>query len=235
LISFNSGISVLAVGILSEGPVLVSRIHGRPDAEIVVRKTPIRALHNMNEIQFHTLTADRWSDFEKLFGPRGACAGCWCMYWRLSGPEFKNNQGEANKRAFRKVVRAGRMPGILAYDGREAVGWCAVGPREEYPRLDRSHVLARVDEKPVWSINCLYIARSHRKRGLSSALIKEAASFARSRGAEIVEGYPYEPGSKVADAFIYTGRLSSFLKAGFKEIARRSRVRPIVRWRAPDR
>jgi GNAT superfamily N-acetyltransferase len=180
-------------------------------------------------IEFYPLTADRWSDFEKLFGPRGACAGCWCMYWRLAGAEFKKNQGEANKKAFRKIVRGGRLPGILAYDDGEAVAWCAVGPREEYPRLERSRVLAPVDEKPVWSINCLYIARSHRKRGLSSALIKEAAEFARSRGADIVEGYPYEPQNRVADAFVYTGRLSSFLKANFKEVLRRSKVRPIVR------
>jgi GNAT superfamily N-acetyltransferase len=183
----------------------------------------------MAKIRFHPLTPDRWSDFEKLFGPRGACAGCWCMFWRLAGPEFRKNQGPANKRAFRKIVRAGRPPGILAYDGGEAVGWCAIGPREEYPRLDRSRVLARLDEKSVWSINCLYIARSHRKQGLSSALIREAARFAESHGAEIVEGYPYEPKNRVADAFVYTGRLSSFLKAGFKEILRRSRVRPIVR------
>lgn len=33
---------------------------------------------------FHPLTAEAWSDFEELFGRRGACGGCWCMWWRFA-------------------------------------------------------------------------------------------------------------------------------------------------------
>ena len=39
---------------------------------------------------FKALTIDSWNDFERLFGERGACGGCWCMYWRLRNKDFEN-------------------------------------------------------------------------------------------------------------------------------------------------
>ncbi|HPC11865.1 MAG TPA: GNAT family N-acetyltransferase, partial [candidate division Zixibacteria bacterium] len=86
-------------------------------------------------LTFHPLTPERWGDFEALFGVRGACGGCWCMYWRLFRLAFSIGKGEGNRRAMQKLVRAGTEPGILAYDGERPVGWCAVAPREEYVRL----------------------------------------------------------------------------------------------------
>ena len=63
------------------------------------------------------LTLDRWSDVEALFGPKGACGGCWCMYWRVTHAVFEAQKGVANKRAFKRVVRSGPPPGLIAYDG----------------------------------------------------------------------------------------------------------------------
>ena len=40
-------------------------------------------------LTFYPLTPERWKDFEELFGPRGACGGCWCMWWRLKRSEFE--------------------------------------------------------------------------------------------------------------------------------------------------
>src|SRR5260221_10735551 len=122
---------------------------------------------------FHPLTVDRWADLEALFGPGGACAGCWCMWWRLERGQWKKSQGEVNRRAFRKLVKTAQEPGILAYADARPVGWCAIEPRERYPRLERSKLLARVDSNPVWSITCLYVDRRHRNQGLSVALLKE--------------------------------------------------------------
>lgn len=182
------------------------------------------------KVSFHPLTPDRWTDLEKLFGERGACGGCWCMTWRLSRSQFEAQKGRLNRRSFRKIVEKS-PPGILAYQEGEPVGWCAVAPREEYPVLERSRVLKPVDAQPVWSITCLFVAKPFRRSGMSAALLKAAKEFARQHGATLVEGYPVEPYEKnMPAAFAWTGLVSAFRKAGFKEVARRSRTRPIMRW-----
>jgi GNAT superfamily N-acetyltransferase len=181
-------------------------------------------------VRFLPLTPARWKDLAALFGGNGACGGCWCMWWRLPAARFAAGKGAKNRRAFRRLVAEGPPPGILAYDGAEPVGWCAIAPREEYVRFDRSRVLAPVDGEPVWSVTCFFVRRDRRRTGLTRALLEEAVRFAARRGAHIVEGYPVDPrGGSSADAFVYTGLLSAFRAAGFREVARRSPTRPIVR------
>lgn len=180
---------------------------------------------------FHPLTPERWRDVEALFGERGACGGCWCMFWRLGHSEWKADKGSGNRRAFRKLVVSGQTPGVLAYADGQAVGWCAVAPRAVYPALARARVLKPVDDTPVWSISCLFVAKPHRRKGLSAALLRAAAAFARSRGAQMVEGYPVEPAQRLPDPFVWTGLASAFRRAGFREVARRSSTRPIMRRR----
>lgn len=165
-----------------------------------------------------------------LFGDRGACGGCWCMWWRLKRSEFERLKGALNRRALKRIVGAGGVPGLIAYVDGAAAGWCSVAPREDYPVLERSRVLRRVDERPVWSVVCFFIARPHRRTGLASRLLDGAVSHARKQGASIVEGYPVEPKTAaMPDAFAYTGLASIFRKAGFVEVARRSATRPIMR------
>ena len=181
-------------------------------------------------VKVRPLTAKNWPDLEKLFGPRGACAGCWCMTYRLSHSTWKKQQGEKNRRAFQRIVASGVPTGVLAYLGKEPVGWCAVAPREDFPALDRSRVLARVDDAPVWSIVCFFVARGMRHRGMTSDLIEAAVRYARRNGARIVEAYPVEPGAGgTADAFAFTGLASAFRRAGFVEAARRSPRRAVYR------
>jgi GNAT superfamily N-acetyltransferase len=183
-----------------------------------------------DDLHFEPVTRDRWSDLEKLFGARGACGGCWCMAWRLSRAEFKRGKGEGNRSAFRELVYAGAKPGILAYDREEPVGWCALAPRQDYPALGRSRILAPVDGQPVWSVSCFFVAKPYRDRGLSAALLEAAVRFAGREGAGIVEGYPQDlGGSRLPGAFVWTGIVQSFAKAGFAEAARRSPKRPIMR------
>jgi len=184
------------------------------------------------KLEFHPLTRERWSDFARLFGPRGACGGCWCMWWRSAAADFARDKGEGNRRAFRRVVGCGPPPGILAYASGEPVGWCAFGPRQEYPRLARSRVLAPLDEEPVWSITCFFVAKPWRGKGLTRQLVRAAELEAKRRGARILEAYPVDTsGGALPDPFVYTGLPSTFEKAGFGEVARRSRTRPILRKR----
>jgi GNAT superfamily N-acetyltransferase len=179
--------------------------------------------------KIHPLTPDRWSDFQKLFGARGACAGCWCMFWLLPGKEWTAQKGEANRKAMQRIVKTGRPPGLLAYVDDEPVGWCAVGPRADYVRLATSRVLKPVDEQSVWSVTCFFVAKPFRRRGLTVALLAAAAKFARKHGAMVLEGYPTEPIKDQPDVFVYTGLASAYRKASFKEVARRSPTRPIFR------
>lgn len=187
-------------------------------------------------LSFHPLTADRWPDLEALFGVRGACGGCWCMTWRLTRAEYERNKGESNRRAFHEIVQGGGPVGLLAYVEAEPVGWCAIAPREAFPTLDRSRILKRVDEQPVWSVVCFFVKRNYRHKGVSTRLLRAAVAFAAEHGARIVEGYPVEPRkAEMPPVFAWTGLAASFRQAGFVEVARRSETRPIMRFAIADR
>ncbi|WP_242345130.1 GNAT family N-acetyltransferase [Anaeromyxobacter terrae] len=181
------------------------------------------------ELEVHPLTPARFADLERLFGPRGACAGCWCMWWRVPRAEWQAGKGEGNRRALEAYVAAGKLAGLLAYDGDAPVGWVAVEPRSAYPRLARSRNLAPVDARPVWSITCFFVARSHRGRGVTRALVEAAAAHARAQGAPALEAYPVATTARLGDALLYTGAASTFEALGFEEVARRSPTRPVMR------
>ncbi len=180
-------------------------------------------------LEIEPATPDRWADVVALFGPRGACGGCWCMYWRRSAAEYERGKGRANRDTLRRLVAGGATPGLLAYASGAPVGWCAVAPREAYPRLERARVLQRIDDQPVWSVVCLFVVKAWRRRGVSVALLEGAAVFAAGRGARILEGYPVEPRDAMPDAFAWTGTAAAFRAAGFREAARGSPTRPIMR------
>ena len=114
------------------------------------------------QIEFHPLTSDRWSDLETLFGERGACGGCWCMCWRVKRSKYEKQKGEGNRKAMKAIVDSGEVPGILAYAEGMPVTWCSVAPRGSFSALSHSRILKPVDEKPVWSIVCLFVEKRFR-------------------------------------------------------------------------
>jgi len=179
--------------------------------------------------RFFPLTPDRWADFESLFGPKGACAGCWCMFWRVPRSQFTKGQGEPFRQEMRKLVDDGTVPGLLAYDGSVPVGWISIGRREEFVLLKHSRVLAPVDDQPVWSIVCFFIAKNHRKKGLMLPLIQAAVEHARKNSARIVEAYPMDPYKRLGGVSAFVGITPVFRKAGFMEAARRSEHHPVMR------
>jgi GNAT superfamily N-acetyltransferase len=182
-------------------------------------------------MEFHPLTPDRWSDFKKLFGPRGAYGGCWCMWWRTTRSQFEKQGNDGNRQAMKDIVDAGHVPGIIAYADGQPVGWCSVAPREHYASLNRSPVLKRLDDKPVWSIVCFYVAKEQRGTGLITKLIRGAVDYVRQQGGQIVEAYPTQPrGGQLPPVSSFMGIPSVFEDAGFVECARPSQSKVIMRY-----
>jgi GNAT superfamily N-acetyltransferase len=179
------------------------------------------------ELVVRELTADLWPALEDLFGARGAVGDCWCMYWRI-GSQYRNRPPDANKSAFRAVVEQGPPPGLLAFDGDVAVGWCQLTPRDDLPWLDRTWRLKRVDDAPVWAISCFYIRKGCRKQGVTTALIDAALEAARRAGAAAVEAYPLD--ADLTPSASHTGYVSTFERAGFVTVARHVPSRPIMRY-----
>jgi GNAT superfamily N-acetyltransferase len=185
--------------------------------------------------KFYPATPERWGDLETLFGKNGANAGCWCMFWRLERSMFKKTKGDGNRQILKQIVEADEQPGILAYEGEQAVGWCGIAPREKLVALENSRILKRVDESPVWSITCFFVNKGARGQGLMEGLIKAAVAHAKSCGAQIVEAYPIDMQSpKLAGQTFgsysgYMGVASAFRTIGFTEVGRASETQLIMR------
>jgi GNAT superfamily N-acetyltransferase len=191
--------------------------------------------HLSSPIEIVPATRERWPDLESLLGPNGACAGCWCMFWRLDRKDYKRLQGAGNKAALQALTGSALPPGVLAYRDGRVIGWCAVGPRQDFIALETSRSLKRIDDTPVWSVVCFYIAKKERRSGLHSALLHGAVDFARRHGAAIVEGYPIDlqtgklAGQKLRGVAGYMGIASVYHAAGFVEAARASETQLIMR------
>jgi GNAT superfamily N-acetyltransferase len=191
-------------------------------------------MSDLPTLSFHPLTSSLFADFERLFGPRGACGGCWCMFWKLRGKAFEENTGEPARQMQKSIVDSGIVPGLLAYLDGEPIGWVAVEPRSAYPKLAHSRVLKPVDDADVWSVTCFFVARQTRRQGLTVDLLKAAIDYVRDQGGRIVEGYPVDVKEDMPAPFVYTGIAAAFQKAGFVEVARRSETRPIMRYSIGD-
>ncbi len=188
------------------------------------------------DLEFHPLTPERWKDLETLFGERGACGGCWCMWWRLKRSQFEKQKGLENKKALKKIVDSGEIPGILAYTNGQPIAWCSVAQRRTYPVLERSRILKRIDDETVWSVVCFFVAKSFRRKRVTVKLLRAAIKYVSEQGGKIVEGYPMEPRkSQMPNAFAWTGLVSAFRKTGFVEVLRRSPTRPIMRYTLRER
>ena len=188
----------------------------------------------MKNISFQPLTKSRWKDFEIFFGVKGACGGCWCMHWRIKKSEFEKTKGEGNKKKMKQLVETNDVPGLLMYDDKKVIGWCSVAPRDKFLVLENSRVLKRVDDLPVWSIVCFFIEKNYRRQGLAQPFLKYTLEYCIKKGAQVIEAYPLDVKAKdYPSVFAFTGFYSTFLKAGFEEVARRSETRPIMRYSIP--
>ena len=180
------------------------------------------------KLTIRPLTPSLWPALEDLFGKNGACNGCWCMYWRI-GSEYHKRPRERNKRALHRIVKQGPPPGIMAFDGPRAIGWCQLTPREDLTWLNRKGTFEPVDDVPVWALSCFYIRRGYRRRGIMAALIAEALKTAKRANAPALEAYPVDTARPGSTSNVFTGTASTFKRLGFKAVARRQPSRPIMR------
>jgi GNAT superfamily N-acetyltransferase len=179
----------------------------------------------MGDFEFHPVTAERWSALADFFRANGNPNYCWCMRWRLSSKDFAADDAAGRRNKLEKLVQEKTPVGVLAYHEGTAVGWCSIAPRETYSALEKSRVLPRLDEQPVWSVVCFFVDRQFRQQGLASQLLTAAVEYARSQGATIVEGYPIELGK----SYQFMGAPAVFEKVGFQEAGTGKNGRKIVR------
>jgi GNAT superfamily N-acetyltransferase len=200
-----------------------------------------------------TTSAAQWHDVERLFGGPGEPSRCWCRYFALTGPEYTALSPAARKEQLKDKFDAGPpAPGILAYRDGDPVGWCAVEPRECYPRVLRSRVLRSAEASVraeaeltaadaaasgtsggIWAVTCFVVAAGHRRSGVAAALLRAAVDHARFHGADVVEGYPVDPAQRpgAGASDLYHGTLGLFLGAGFDVVSTAVPGRAVVRLR----
>lgn len=89
------------------------------------------------------------------------------------------------------------------------------------------------DDAGVWWVTCFAIDSPHRRSGVGSALLEAAVTFARDHGATAVEGHPVDvaalTATRVSGSALYTGTMAMFVAAGFAEVGRTFRSRPVMR------
>jgi len=167
------------------------------------------------------LTASRFEALAALFREGGDPRSCWCMFWRLRAKDFSEAKVPQLRGGLAALAAGPLAPGLVAFRGDRAVGWCSLGPREDFGRLEHSRVIPRVDDQAVWSIVCFAVSKDARGKGVAGALLEAAVNWARNQGAKVLEAYPVEIGSdKTMNAeSAYTGTLPMFERAGFKVVS----------------
>ncbi len=181
--------------------------------------------------KYQAVTPATLDDLKRFSQAHGKFRYCSCMRWRLRSSEFGRDGKAGRIRNLEQLAASGEPTGILAYSGDEPVGWCAIAPRERLRGLERYRKLTHIDDAAVWSVTCFFIDAKFRRKGLMLGLLSAAVDYARSSGANIIEGYPVE---RTATSYTYMGAPSTFAKAGFKNVTPPGRERLIYRYEAPE-
>jgi len=190
----------------------------------------------LNGVKVYPATSERWKDIETLFGTKGAYGGCWCMFWRLNRADFNQMKGEDRKAVLQDMTSRNEVAGVLAYADGQPIGWCSIGPREDYAALENSRILKRVDDTPVWSVVCFFIAKGFRRKGVLSNLLRGAIQYAEDQGARVIEGYPIDmqtqklAGKTLTGYSGFMGIASAFREAGFVKVQEVSETQQIMRY-----
>ena len=146
------------------------------------------------------------ADLTDLFESRGGPHYCWCALWREQKGK-KLTDKASKKSCLLDAIQDGVQVGILAYEGEQPIAWCSVGLRETFRPLGGDQSLT-----DVWSIVCFFIKRSHRKKGLSRALLDHAIELAKEHEAKYMEAYAAAANTS---SYRFMGYVPMYEKAGF--------------------
>jgi GNAT superfamily N-acetyltransferase len=171
-------------------------------------------------------SADRWTDVERVMQTPGDPEACWCQVFRVPRDDWDARPVEENRTDLRGLVEAGLRPGLVAYDGEDAVAWCSVAPLEQLVRISGSPYFATArppddDVADRWAVPCFVVREEARGSGLVDTLLAAAVDFAREQGASGVEGYPLdvEAAEHVTPDELFGGTVAAFEQAGFQRLA----------------
>ncbi len=183
----------------------------------------------MTEVRIVPANAERWPQLGRVFGPREKdSTSCWCQ-------RFLRHEEPDNRSALRREVQEAEVPvGLLAYRDDDTVGWTRVVPRSTLPGVTENRALARIldDDPAAWWVSCFVVRREHRGSGVGAALLEAAVDWAAQHGASVLDGHPVDTqglAGTVSPSAIFTGTLAMFQQAGFTEIGRTYRSRPVMR------
>jgi GNAT superfamily N-acetyltransferase len=187
------------------------------------------------DIRFEPVAPVLWPQFEALFGPGGACYGCWCTGFRLAPKLRTEYTGEEKREMMRKRVETGPPPGLLALRGDVAIGWMQIGPRADVPEwnnpgrsstpLDDGHA----DDSGIWAVSCFFFASKERGKGLSHHILQAGIEHARSNRARFLEASPMDRAKQSKSIGLFVGSTRVFERAGFKTMTTRKEGRPLMR------
>jgi GNAT superfamily N-acetyltransferase len=173
--------------------------------------------------------ATRWPDVVAAFGQRGSNPdSCWCQ-------RFCRHDASSNRDALQRELDTADIPvGLLAYVNDQPAGWTRVVPRHSLPGVTGNRALQRIlnEDDAAWWVTCIAIRREHRGIGVGVALLRAAVDHARQNDASVLDGHPVDPGrlkGKASPSALFTGTLSMFQAAGFREIGRTYMSRPVMR------
>jgi GNAT superfamily N-acetyltransferase len=187
------------------------------------------------DIRFEPLTPALWPAFEVLFGPSGACYGCWCTYFRLPPKLRQEFSSDEKRKTMRERVEAGPPPGILALREDGAVGWIQIGPRSDVTQWNNPGRSSSplydgpADDPAVWAVSCFFFASKERGKGLSHLLLSAGIEYAREHGARFLEASPMDRAKQSKSIGLFVGSTSVFQKAGFATMITRKEGRPLMR------
>ena len=178
------------------------------------------------DLTFRPVTVENLDDLQSFSRSHGKFGYCSCMRWRMTSSQFSGSSREQRALCLAALVHDGLPVGVLAYMSDEPVAWCSVAPRETFEGLERSRVLGRIDDSPVWSVTCFFLDTRVRRRGVSAALLRAAIDYARSQGAVSLEAYPVD---EQARSYRFMGRRQLFERVGFVDVTPSGRSRVVMR------
>ncbi len=177
-------------------------------------------------IEVRPASADRWPDVEQVLRTPGEPSECWCQFFRFARDEFGERSHEQNEGDLRRLVEQGLRPGLVAYDGDDPVGWCAVAPIASLTRIATSPFFAQLrpaddDVTDRWAVTCFVVREAARGQGWSTRSCRPRVDFARDNGASGLEGYPLDTAKAedVTPDSLFGGTVTTFAAGGFERLA----------------